>query len=68
MIHHPPPLSPHLPHPWQAKYMLGLDQQWEGMGGVLLLSLANIRSNLRFYVILLYVMNTNLDRIPKQTR
>ena len=66
MIHHPP--SPHLPHPWQAKYMLGLDQQWEGMGGVLLLSLANIRSNLHFYVILLYVMNTNLDRIPKQTR
>ena len=46
----------------------GLDQQWKGMGGVLLLSLANIRSNLHFYVVLLHVMNTNLDRIPKQTR
>ena len=48
--------------------MLDLDQQWEGMGGVLLLLLANIRSNLHFYVILLYVMNSNLERIPKQTR
>ena len=33
-------------------HMLRLDQQWKGMGGVLLLSLVNICSNLHFYVIL----------------
>ena len=65
--------SPTFPTPEKPNsrdyHMLSLDQQWKGMGGVLLLSLANTCSNLHSYVILLYViMNTNLERIPKQTR